>query len=148
MAIEIKNIVADETYPVRHPVLRTNKPIDTCQFDGDALETTTHFGLFEQNKLVGVVTIMMSKNPVFQHEIQFQMRGMAVLSDFQGKGFGAQLVKSVEKSLESYESAVLWFHARAVAVPFYLKMGFKIIGKPFEIADIGVHHIMFKNLRK
>ena len=39
----IKNISANETFLVRHPVLRAGKPIENCKFDGDELETTQHF---------------------------------------------------------------------------------------------------------
>ena len=35
----IKKISATETFLVRHPVLRAGKPIESCHFDGDDLET-------------------------------------------------------------------------------------------------------------
>ena len=34
----IKKISALETFPVRHPVLRAEKPIESCHFEGDDLE--------------------------------------------------------------------------------------------------------------
>ncbi|GAL68931.1 hypothetical protein JCM19301_2950 [Jejuia pallidilutea] len=43
---QIMQICAKETYPVRHPVLRTGKPIETCAFNGDDLPSTMHIGLF------------------------------------------------------------------------------------------------------
>lgn len=36
----IKKIAAAETYSVRLPVLRKGKPIESCRFDGDDLETS------------------------------------------------------------------------------------------------------------
>jgi len=147
MNILIKRITALETYPVRHPVLRTNRPIETCRFEGDELETTKHYGLFIQEKLVGVTTLMQSSNDFFENKHQFQMRGMAILSHHQGQGLGAQLIREVEKNIEDYETAVLWFHARMTAVPFYEKMGFEIKGNSFEIQEIGTHFVMYKNLK-
>ena len=41
----IKQIAALETFPVRHPVLRAEKLIESCHFDGDTLVTTVPFGL-------------------------------------------------------------------------------------------------------
>ena len=46
-----------DTFSVRHPVLRAGKNVETCLFDGDNLESTTHFGYFLHNQLVGVVSI-------------------------------------------------------------------------------------------
>jgi hypothetical protein len=51
----IKKIAAIETYSVRLPVLRKGKPIESCHFDGDDLETTLHFGLYLGQKLVGII---------------------------------------------------------------------------------------------
>jgi len=45
--IQIKEIPSKETYIVRQPVLRKGKPIESCIFEGDDLETTYHFGLFD-----------------------------------------------------------------------------------------------------
>lgn len=36
----IKKIAALETYSVRPPAIRKGKPIESCRFDGDDLETT------------------------------------------------------------------------------------------------------------
>lgn len=147
MEILIKEIAALETYPVRHPVLRTKRPIETCRFEGDDLETTKHYGLFVKEKLVGVTTLMQSSNDLFENKHQFQMRGMAILSHYQGQGLGAHLIREIEKNMKNHESVVLWFHARLTAVPFYEKMGFEIKGNSFEIPEIGTHFVMFKNLK-
>ena len=45
----IKEIHFQETFEVRHPVLREGRPIETCFFDGDELETTKHFGFERRN---------------------------------------------------------------------------------------------------
>lgn len=147
MTTEIKLIQALETYPVRHPVLRTGKPIATCRFEGDDLETTQHLGLFANHQLVGVVTLMESTHALFQEKKQFQMRGMAVLNEFQGKGLGARLVEKAEQFVQNQACEILWFNAREIAVPFYQKMGFKIIGEPFDILEIGKHFVMYKILK-
>lgn len=60
MAI-IKKIATTETYPVRLPVLRKGKPVESCRFDGDDLKTTLHFGLFLDQELVGIVSLFKKK---------------------------------------------------------------------------------------
>ena len=68
----IKKITALETFPVRHPVLRAEKPIESCNFDGDTLETTVHFGLYDSHNLLGVVSLFESKNDLFTMKSNFK----------------------------------------------------------------------------
>ena len=91
--IEIKKISDFETIIVRHPVLRAGKPIESCHFDGDDLPTTSHFGLNLHNQLIAVISAFEVKNKLFTEENQYQIRGMAVLEEFQKRGFGEQLLQ-------------------------------------------------------
>jgi GNAT superfamily N-acetyltransferase len=143
----IKKIKASETFEVRHPVLRKGKPIESCHFEGDDLLTTLHCGLFEDEKLLGVISVFENDNPLFDIKNQAQIRGMAILENYQGKGFGKLLVTHCEKKLKLQNKSVIWFNARVNAVDFYKKMGYITIGNPFEIFDVGLHYVMYKKLR-
>lgn len=145
--IDIRKIAAQETYIVRHPVLRKGKPIESCQFDGDDLPTTQHFGLYENNSLEGVISLFDNNHPLFEEEQQAQIRGMAVLENNQGKGFGSQLVLHAENTLRLQNTGLIWFNARENAVGFYQKMGYETIGSAFEIPNVGTHYVMWKKLR-
>lgn len=145
---EIKKINFNETFPVRHPVLRAGKPVESCFFDGDDLISTVHFGLFDNSKLTGVISIFRNKNSTFRAENQFQIRGMAVLKESQRKNFGKQLLQQGESYILSQKGNLIWFNARENAVPFYQNSGYEIWGDPFEIKDIGTHYIMYKKLRQ
>ena len=140
----VKKISALETYNVRQEVLRKGKPIETCYFEGDNLATTTHFGLFEDEKIIGVVSVYKTNSLLFTEKIQFQIRGMAVLEDFQSKGFGKQLLKTAEKFCFDENTDLIWFNARENAISFYKKSGYKIIGNSFDIPNVGTHFVMFK----
>lgn len=143
---EIKKISSRDTFLVRHPILREGKPIESCQFDGDDLEITTHFGLFIDKNITGVLSVFKNNNVIFSSENQFQIRGMAILKDFQRKGFGDELIKHAEVYIKSQFGKLIWFNARESAVPFYEKLGYIKIGEPFFIADIGIHYIMKKEI--
>ncbi|MNF36440.1 Acetyltransferase (GNAT) family protein [compost metagenome] len=143
----IKKISALETFPVRHPVLRTEKPIESCHFEGDDLETTVHFGLFDENNLIGVISIFEAKNKLFPEERQFQIRGMAVLKEYQKKGLGATLVNHCEKYCLDNNADLIWFNARTEATGFYEKMGYQKIGASFDIKDVGEHFVMSKKIK-
>jgi len=144
MIQNIKEILAIDTFSIRHPVLRSGKPIESCHFDGDNLETTKHFGLFHENNLVGVISIFKTRNPLFVEKSQFQIRGMAILEHHQKKGFGEALVKHGEDYIKQQNGTMIWFNARIVAVGFYEKLGYQIIGDSFDIGDVGEHYVQFK----
>lgn len=72
---------------------------------------------------------------------------MAVLENFQKQGFGEKLIKHSEAFITSQESSLIWFNARKNAVGFYEKTDYQIIGGAFEIADVGIHYVMYKKLR-
>ena len=78
----IQKITSTETYPVRHIVLRAGKPIESCQFDGDELGSTHHFGYYLNNQIIGVISIFEIKNEQFVAQKSFQIRGMAVLENW------------------------------------------------------------------
>lgn len=141
---QIKQISAFETVDVRQPVLRKGMPVATCHFVGDELDTTTHFGFFENEILIGVVSLFETKNGTFIDSKQFQIRGMAVLENHQEKGIGKALIHHCETFVTQKKSQLIWFNARENALPFYTKMGFEVIGNPFEIDTIGIHYLMNK----
>jgi GNAT superfamily N-acetyltransferase len=142
----IKEISPQKTFIVRHPVLRKGKPIESCAFDGDDLETTHHFGLFQESNLIGIISLFLKTNPIFAENLQSQIRGMAIVEAHQKKGFGEALVKHCEDYCISNQINLIWFNARTTAVGFYEKMGYKIQGNPFDIPNIGEHYLMYKKL--
>ncbi|GAA4290173.1 GNAT family N-acetyltransferase [Aestuariibaculum suncheonense] len=143
---EIKIISAQETIPVRHPVLRPGKPIETCNFEGDNLNTTFHLGIYINQQIVGVVSYFKSSTNLLTETSQYQLRGMAVLTEYQGKGLGNLLVQHGDILLKAKKTNIVWCNAREIAIPFYKKNNFNIIGEPFNIGDIGLHYVMYKSL--
>jgi GNAT superfamily N-acetyltransferase len=138
----IREITAFETFLVRHPVLRNGKPIETCHFEDDNSPTTKHFGFFDNDNLVGVISLFQKRNDFFEQKKQFQIRGMAVLENYQKKGFGNKLVRHCENLVIQKKAGLIWFNARIIAVPFYEKLGYQTIGNKFEIGDVGLHFVM------
>ncbi|WP_125723624.1 GNAT family N-acetyltransferase [Flavobacterium ustbae] len=144
--ITIKEISSKETYAVRQPVLRNGKPIESCVFEGDDLQSTHHFGLFENEYLIGIISLFNKINTIFAAQNQAQIRGMAVLETHQKKGYGEALVKHCESYCNENQVDLIWFNARTAAVGFYKKMNYQTIGDAFDIKDVGEHYLMFKKL--
>lgn len=140
----VKKIDSITTFQVRQPVLRPGKPLESCIFEGDDLDTTTHLGLYNNDKLAGIVSIFKSCHKLFPQNGQFQLRGMAVLDAFQKKGYGERLVNEAETCIKAQNGSLIWFNARETAIAFYARLGYEIIGDAFDIPTIGTHFVMWK----
>lgn len=146
MEIKISQIPFHKTFVVRHPVLREGRPIEECYFEGDDLESTKHFGCYLDDKIIGVASLFKNNHDKINGDECYQLRGMAVLKEFQNHNFGSLLLSEVEKYLKEINCAVLWFNARTNAVPFYKKHHYVIIGNAFDIPNVGEHYLMSKNI--
>ena len=142
----IKEIPSKETYVVRQPVLRKGKPIESCVFEGDDLDTTHHFGLYSDKDLIGIISLFTKINTTFAEKNQGQIRGMAVLDTHQKKGIGEALVRHCENYCLENGTDLIWFNARTAAVGFYKKMNYQTVGEAFDIKDVGEHYLMYKQL--
>ena len=144
----IRKINFLDTFLVRHPVLRAGKNIETCLFDNDELKTTIHFGYFMEDNLVGVASLyykncalLLDDKKIFG---QYQIRGMAVLENYQKIGIGKLLIDECEKYVKENYGNLIWFNARVAAVAFYEKVHYQKFGEEFFIENIGKHVIMIK----
>lgn len=142
--ITINKINYLDTFPVRSAVLRQGKPIETCFFLSDDAVGTAHFGLYNENNIIGVASVFTSNNENFDIKNQFQLRGMAILEEYQSTGFGKLLIEEIFNFIKINQVELLWFNARETAVPFYEKLECTKKGTSFEIPEIGTHFLMYK----
>ena len=142
--IQIKEISAKETFPIRLEVLRKNIPLP-YEFNGDFETETIHLGAFKDEKLIAVSSYMKAGYKDFEGN-QFQLRGMATLTEFQGFGAGKLMLQEAVQIIKEKKCNLLWCNARIAAVDFYKKQGFQTFGEKFEISFVGDHYVMFKNI--
>lgn len=76
-----------------------------------------HLGLFDQNVLISVVSL-------FKKGKDMQFRKFATLSEYQGKGYGAELLEYLLDLSRTEGSTRVWCNARKNASGFYSKFGF------------------------
>lgn len=67
-----------------------------------------------------------------------KMRQVAVHEEWQGLGVGKRLVAFAEKMCEERGVRHIHLNARETAVPFYLTMGYQVVGDRFE--EVGIPH--------
>ena len=84
------------------------------------------------------------KNEKFEATNQYRLRAMATSSKVRGENFGKLLIEFAIEELKNRKVDLLWCDARKVALGFYEKMGFNVIGDFYEIPIIGPHKLMYK----
>ena len=124
---------------LRHRILRAGLPRESAIFGGEDLSDKLHFAAFMEGMVIGCATLHPS---VFEFQPAFQLRGMAVDSAHQRLGVGRELIKAAEDCAREVKIAVLWANCRTAAVPFYEKMGWKIISDEFMVESAGPHFRM------
>ncbi len=142
--IQIEKILAKDTISIRKEILRKNIPLPV-EFNGDFDEDTFHLGVYKNDFLIAVSSFMKVENEQFEGE-QYQLRGMATLTKFQGFGAGKLMMQKAFSILKELKIDYLWCNARVVAVSFYKKQGLETFGESFDIQYVGEHYVMFKKL--
>ena len=141
--ILVKKIPVEETYPIRLAVLRPNKTLKDCIFTHDEDKSTFHLGVFVDDQLACIGSFYFQKHPYFKEEDQCQLRGMATLHEYQGKGLGTMLLRKAFEIFLDNGIELFWCNARTSAMPFYQKLELVTIGGEFEVPEIGPHYVMY-----
>lgn len=144
MKTKVKLCQVNDLIELRHKVLRQGKPVSTCFFKGDNDDGTFHFGAYEDKNIIGCVSLMKKTHPEFHQNETYQLRGMAVLSDYRQKGIGKQLLDFATDHLLKKNINLVWCNVRTSALSFYQKNHFFTKGSEFNIPDVGPHILMYK----
>ena len=139
---EIRVISIADALPLRLSVLRPGRPIESAHFSGDEVSETRHFGAFAGGHLRGIASVFFVKCPEQPGVPAFQIRGMATTPEMRGTGLGRALVNACIAYGRAQHADLIWCNARKLAVGFYQKLGFTILGQEFEIPDVGPHFRM------
>lgn len=120
------------TIQLRDDILR--KPLG-LQFTKEQLAAESeqiHIACFEKEELVGCLILV----PIGDKRLK--MRQVAVKSTKQHKGIGRTMSNFCEAWAKKHKYQTIYCHARAVAVPFYEKLGYKKYGELFQ--EVGIDH--------
>ena len=142
--MKVRQISARDTYTIRQKMLRPGRDLNECIFTDDEDIQTIHLGAFIDGKLVSVASFYFNNNAQFGQNVQYQLRGMATLPDYQHLGFSKELLKFGFPMIKRNSCELVWCNARSSAEGFYQKTGFEAVGDIFEIPDVGPHRLMIK----
>ncbi len=103
-------------------------------------EPDVHMGLFDETgNILACLTLTDTGNS------KLKVRQVATDSNQQGKGLGRKLSDAAEEYAKEHGYHTMYCHARKVASPFYLKLGYTIVSD--EFTEVGIpHYVMQKGL--
>ena len=63
---------------------------------------------------------------------------------FQGRGYGRRIIEEVERSLAARGFTQLVLHVRKPVVPFYEKLGYRVVGE--EFIEVTIPHLQMEKM--
>ena len=120
--VTIEQVPAYVVWPIRHKVMYPQEDFDFVKLPDD--ERGTHLALFAGNDLLSVISL-------FQKDSDLQFRKFATKQEFQGRGYGSELLRHVIQYARQQGTTRIWCNARTSAIVFYSKFGFRPANKTF-----------------
>lgn len=139
--LAVRAVPAGRVRGVRGVVLRPNQPPEACVYPGDDDPDSLHLAGFLGDELVAITSLYREGHPDLPGAA-WRIRGMAVLPQHQGQGFGTRLLGALIEHVRERGGEPVWCNARTRAAEFYAAKGFSRVGGEFEIEGIGPHYIM------
>lgn len=145
--LEVKTISVENTYEIRHRILRPHQSIEQCKYKEDHAEGSFHLGVFYDGTLISIASFSPQSQPLLTEASAYRLRGMATLEGYRDQKAGSTLIKHAEHKLAESGVQAVWCNARHHVKGYYAKLGWKELGEPFDIPGIGNHIVMYKTLR-
>lgn len=146
MEYKVKEVPVEEILRIRSAELREGLDPEQCRFDEDDDDGAIHLGLFNEGEIIGCLSVFRKQNKNFDKPDQHQYRGMAVTQAYQGNAIGNLLLNKADRMVLSRKADFIWIHARKLALSFYRRNGYSVVGASFDIPGVGEHYLMYKRL--
>lgn len=143
--IVVRLVSPEEVYPLRHRVLRPNRPRAACVWAQDTDPDTAHFAAILNTQIVGIASIAICPRDGDPPNT-WRLRGMATTPELQGEGIGAKVLATCLEHAKSRGGSLIWCNARTSALEFYRKYGFETVGDEFDTPGVGPHFVMVRPL--
>jgi GNAT superfamily N-acetyltransferase len=141
--LQVVELSAEETYPLRLAVLRGDTPSKVVVFAEDDWPGTVHLGVRDSD---GIIAISTWTPGSYDNEPAVHLRGMATAAHVQGQGVGSRLLKAGCERAAAV-APLVWARARDSALEFYTRHGFEIVGDGFIDEQTNKpHHLIVRRL--
>ena len=129
-------------YNLRYEVLRKPWLQPKGSERDEEEETSLHRMIIDEPNGKAVAVGSLQFNTIEEAQIRY----MAVSDDYQGMGYGSEIVKALDNIAREKGSRKIILQSRGNAVKFYEKNGYKIIEKSYLLFDEIQHWLMEKEL--
>ena len=142
--VTVEESDAGTTYPLWRDVLRGGRPVDR---PADPPQTLHLAARTPDGSVVGVVQFFPAPCP-YRPGVRtpWQLRGMATHPSVRGSGAGRALVTGGLARVAALGGDLVWCDARTTAVGFYQRLGFTVVGDPFDEPEVGPHGGMISDV--
>jgi GNAT superfamily N-acetyltransferase len=138
--VEVVEITAVETHPLRLAVLRFDTLTKDVVFAEDEWPGSWHLGLRRDGVLVATSSWVPRDH---DGRPAVQLRGMATDRSLQGQGLGGRLLTAGCELATERGFTLVWARARDAALAFYTRHGFVVDGEGFvDPATQLPHHLV------
>ena len=126
----------EQMLELRYEVLRKPLGLDFSEAELTRSKTDILMGCFDDDEMQGCCMLTDKGDKVAK------LRQMAVRKKYQGAGIGTELLLYAEDiaRVKGFEKIVM--HARATAIGFYEKVGYRIVGDTF--LELGIQHYLME----
>jgi predicted GNAT family N-acyltransferase len=134
----------NDYYRIRYEILRKpwNQPSAATKDDTEHI--SVHLLVKDENGNAVATGRMQFNSPE-----EAQIRSMAVINEFQGKGIGSSIIQHLEKIALSKNIKIILLDARENAVEFYLRNGYEILSPSYllfgEIKHFKMRKVLMNN---
>lgn len=143
----IQEIKPEDTYPLRHQILRPNQSIQECSYPLDHEPDSYHVGYYQNGQIIGIGSVHRESLPQQNDPNTWRIRGMAVLDIVRGQGIGGHiLTELIQYAASQSTPGTIWCNGRLPASNFYRRHGFQTDGQVFELPKIGPHLLFTRSL--
>ncbi len=130
----------EKTVELRREVLRLPLGLDFTPEELAAENSDIHLAACVGETVIGCLVLTSLADG------EVKMRQVAVSLAHRGRGVGRELVRTSEWIARTQSFRTMVLNARDTAIPFYLHLGYELVGEPF--VEVGIpHRKMRKALR-
>ncbi len=155
MNVTVRRVPPEVVRPLRTEVLRPGWRDRLATYPEDET-VAVHVAAFWDGDVHGVGTLYPEAPPAergreipawaFADGASWRLRGMATSDRARGAGLGRAVLAECFDVVRERGGRVLWCNARVGAVPFYRGLGLAAVGPEFDIAGIGPHYVMWREV--
>ena len=144
---KFSRITQEETWPLRAAVLWPEKePGPSCRIPTDDLPETVHFGVQSDGEWVSIGSFIPETHPELPASVHYRLRAMATHKSHRQRGVGRMLIEGAISALSEKNCSVVWADARHVALGFYARLDWDVMGPTYDVPLRGPHRLVWRRI--